>query len=120
MLNKETQTSFGGSIILLLVVVSVLFLKTGFIYNNNWYWGLLFTLPLLLIAIVAVKQTKHSILRNYPIIGRMWYLLKFIRPKIRQYILEDELDGKPSSRRKHSIKNKRRTRNYKKTEPNLF
>ena len=30
-----------------------------------------------------VRQTRHSILRNYPVIGHLRFLLEFVRPEVR-------------------------------------
>jgi glutamate synthase domain-containing protein 2 len=50
-----------------------------------------------------MQQTKHAILRNYPIIGHMRFLFEYIRPEIRQYFIEDDTDQKPFSRAQRSI-----------------
>ena len=76
MLVKKNNTSVRGTIILILVITSALILKVAYIHNNNWYWGLLITLPLLFMAIVDLRQSKHAILRNYPIIGHLRYFFQ--------------------------------------------
>lgn len=48
-------------------------------------------------------QKKHSIRKNYPIIGRLRYLFEGMRVELRQYFWENELDGKPFNRRERSI-----------------
>ncbi len=48
-------------------------------------------------------QVKHSILRNFPILGRMRYLFEMIRPEIHQYFVESNSDGVPFSRELRSI-----------------
>ncbi len=48
-------------------------------------------------------QTRHSILRNYPVIGHVRWLVEMIRPEIRQYLLEDEDDATPFSRAQRSL-----------------
>ena len=50
-----------------------------------------------------ILQSKHSVLRNYPIIAHMRYLLEDIRPELRQYFFEGEKDGSPFSRDRRSI-----------------
>lgn len=62
-------------------------------------------LPVFLLLVVAYDQlqSRHAILRNFPIIGRLRYLLETFRPEIRQYFFEGELDGKPFNRRQRSI-----------------
>ncbi len=48
-------------------------------------------------------QTKHSVLRNYPVIGHVRFLLEFIRPEIRQYFIEGDNEQAPFSRQQRSL-----------------
>lgn len=48
-------------------------------------------------------QTKHSIRRNYPILGHLRFFLEFIRPEIRQYFFESDTDEEPFSRNQRSL-----------------
>ena len=48
-------------------------------------------------------QTKRAVLRNYPVIGHMRFLLEFIRPEIRQYFIESENEAAPFSRAQRSL-----------------
>lgn len=57
----------------------------------------------LLLVIADSLQTKHSVRKNYPLVGRLRYLFESIRPEFRQYFFEGELDGKPFNRRQRSI-----------------
>lgn len=43
-------------------------------------------------------QTKHSILRAYPILGHARFLAELIRPEIYQYFVESNTDGAPFNR----------------------
>ncbi len=53
---------------------------------------------LLLLALYDYFQPKHTILRNFPVIGHMRYMLEGIGPEIRQYFVESDMDGKPLNR----------------------
>lgn len=64
---------------------------------------LLLPLFLLFVAVADSIQRKHTIRRNFPIAGRLRYLFESIRPELRQYFFESDLDGKPFSRRQRSI-----------------
>jgi glutamate synthase domain-containing protein 2 len=48
-------------------------------------------------------QTRHAVLRNYPISAHLRFLLERIRPEMRQYFFEDEKDGRPFSRDKRAV-----------------
>jgi glutamate synthase domain-containing protein 2 len=43
-------------------------------------------------------QREHSILRNYPLVGHLRFLLESIGPELRQYIVTDNDQEKPFSR----------------------
>jgi glutamate synthase domain-containing protein 2 len=114
MIKNQKQVSASGLIILILVLVSAIALKDGYIGSGKSYWVLVFSLPLLLLAIINIQQKKHAILRNFPLIGYLRYFFESIRPEIRQYFFESDLDGKPFNRRQRSIvyqraKNERQT-----------
>ena len=61
-------------------------------------WFLIITLPLLITAIHDSRQTKHTILRNFPLIGRARWIIESVRPFVQQYILETDTGGAPISR----------------------
>jgi len=48
-------------------------------------------------------QTRHAVLRNYPILGHMRFLLEFIRPEIRQYFIEGDVEAEPFSRVQRAV-----------------
>lgn len=61
------------------------------------------TLPLFLLGISDMIQSKHSIRRNFPVIGHARYLLEMIRPEVNQYFIESNTDGVPFSREERSL-----------------
>jgi glutamate synthase domain-containing protein 2 len=60
------------------------------------------TLPLIALGIRDVCQTRHAILRNFPVIGHLRFLMESIRPEINQYFVESDMDGTPFNRVKRS------------------
>jgi len=56
-----------------------------------------------LVGFYDVQQQKHSILRNYPVIGHFRYLIESVRPEIRQYLLESDEESVPFSRVQRSL-----------------
>jgi hypothetical protein len=91
-------------IIIWLLTIILLF-TCSFLVVNNVIDGAWLIIPLLLLILVAFDtfQKKRAILRNYPLVGRLRYLLESFRPELRQYFFENELDGKPFNRRQRSI-----------------
>lgn len=64
--------------------------------------ALLFAL-LLGLGLRDALQTRHSVLRNYPVIGHLRFLLEFIRPEMRQYFIESDNEAAPFSRQQRSL-----------------
>jgi glutamate synthase domain-containing protein 2 len=70
-----------------------------------WGWWI----PAAVVAAVAavgiydLLQRKHSVLRNYPILGHMRFLLEDLRPEIQQYFIEPNFDGRPFDRDTRSL-----------------
>ena len=64
-----------------------------------------FVLFALLVAtgVYDLRQHRRSILRNYPIIGHLRFMLEFVRPEIRQYFIESDTDANPFSRAQRSL-----------------
>ena len=50
-----------------------------------------------------VAQSQRSVLRNYPIIGHIRYMLEKVRPELRQYFLESDTEATPFSRSQRSL-----------------
>ncbi len=50
------------------------------------------------LGIHDLVQRRHSILRNYPILGHARFLLESIRPELQQYFIERDYDGRPFDR----------------------
>lgn len=103
MIRNQKKVSVSGIIILILILFNAIVVRNGYTINENWYWILTVSVPLLLIAIRDRTQKKHALIRNYPVIGHLRYFFESIRPEIRQYFFESDLDGKPFNRRQRSI-----------------
>ena len=54
-------------------------------------------------GLLDILLVKHTILRNYPVIGHLRYMLESIRPEIQQYFVESDKDGMPFSREIRSL-----------------
>lgn len=59
-------------------------------------------LPIIYLGFKDVIQTRHAVRRNFPVIGRLRYLMEMVRPEINQYFVESDIDGRPFSRVKRS------------------
>lgn len=65
-------------------------------------WAYLGVIPLIGLGIQDICQTRHAINRNFPVIGRLRFLMESVRPEINQYFVESDIDGTPFNRVKRS------------------
>jgi glutamate synthase domain-containing protein 2 len=68
--------------------------------------GAIATLVGAVLALIGLRdslQRQHSVLRNYPLIGHLRFLLEFIRPEMRQYFIESDNEETPFSRQQRSL-----------------
>jgi glutamate synthase domain-containing protein 2 len=56
-----------------------------------------------LIGVRDYLQTRHAILRNYPLLAHFRFFFEAIRPEIRQYLLEGDNEAVPFSRAQRSL-----------------
>jgi len=66
--------------------------------NKNWGVFFAIILVLTIMGYQDMIQKKHAIRRIYPLFGRLRYVLEELRPKMYQYFIESDTDGKPISR----------------------
>ncbi len=71
-------------------------------FGVGGWWALVFALGVGL-GLRDTRQTRHSVLRNYPVIGHLRFLAEFIRPEIRQYFIESDREAAPFSRQQRSL-----------------
>ena len=88
------------SILLLLTAVSVLLVV---LTGPGWWVAVVIFAALLILAVFDATQKKHSILRNYPVIGHLRFALEYIRPELQQYFIERNYDGRPFDRDTRSL-----------------
>jgi glutamate synthase domain-containing protein 2 len=56
-----------------------------------------------LLGVFDLVQRRHAILRNYPVIGHIRWIAEFVRPEIRQYVVEADEEAAPFSRVQRSL-----------------
>jgi glutamate synthase domain-containing protein 2 len=71
-----------------------------------WTWALLgfvIVAPLIAMGVEDMVQTRQSLKRNFPLLGRLRYVFEDLRPKIQQYFVESDTDGSPINRNDRSV-----------------
>ncbi len=94
-------------VIFLLITWLRLFHPSPYIYyfmddpliNSLW----LLTFALSFVGWYDVMQTRHAILKNYPIMGHFRFIFEDFRPEIRQYFIESDQDALPFSRMQRNL-----------------
>jgi len=85
---------------LLISFVTILLLS---ILESSFLWLLVLVIFLALVRLYDRQQTSHSLWRNYPVIGRFRWILEELRPPIRQYFVESDIDGVPFNRQTRGL-----------------
>ncbi|UII21677.1 FMN-binding glutamate synthase family protein [Fulvivirga ligni] len=81
-----------GNLIILAIVIGLYFIWSPVI------WTLAILAPFTLLGLYDIFQKKHSILRNFPVLGHFRFLFEMIAPELHQYFVEGDTDGKPIDR----------------------
>ena len=98
-------------------IVSIVFIAVLSSINLKFSASLLVVLPLIILGLYDMFQKTHTIRRNFPLFGRMRYLLESLGPGVRQYFVETDLEGKPFNRQQRSLVYQR---SKKQTDSNPF
>ena len=66
--------------------------------SPNLYVLFAITLFLTIVGYMDMYQKRHTIKRLYPLVGRLRYVMEELRPKMYQYFIESDIDGRPFHR----------------------
>ena len=78
--------------------------------------GMSVGLPLSALGLRDLFQTRHGLLRIYPLVGLFRYLAESIRPQVQQYFIEEDIAGRPFNRNERDVVY-RRAKNVEDDEP---
>ena len=79
-------------------VIGALFAVVALVWHGWWALPAALVLALAALGTWDLLQTRHAILRLYPILGHVRFLAEFIRPEIRQYFIESNTEASPFDR----------------------
>ncbi|HGO6718600.1 TPA: glutamate synthase-related protein, partial [Legionella pneumophila] len=83
------------------VILLCLFALFAMLQDIVWFFA--FLIPIVILWIYDVLQTKHTILRNFPVLGHVRYFLEFLRPEIQQYFIATDESELPFNRETRSM-----------------
>lgn len=84
--------------IIISTMLIILTLGLSVFLSKNWYVFFGITVMLTALGYYDMFQTKHSLMRIYPLFGRLRWFMEDMRPKIYQYFVESDIDGRPINR----------------------
>ena len=86
------------------ICIALLALASGVAGHFPLIWAAVWLLgSLCLLGVWDVLQTRHSLLRNYPVIGHVRWIAELVRPEIRQYLVESDEEAAPFSRSQRAL-----------------
>ncbi|HAE51226.1 MAG TPA: FMN-binding glutamate synthase family protein, partial [Tistrella mobilis] len=88
---------------ILITLATLLCLILGVTVEAEILWALVVLVPLVVLGIADLGQERHAIRRNYPVVGHLRWAFEALRPYLRQYIVEDDLEGRPYDRLARSL-----------------
>ncbi|WP_233496652.1 FMN-binding glutamate synthase family protein [Mucilaginibacter hurinus] len=74
----------------------------GYVWHPALYLYVI-AFPLFIVGLYDLLQTKSTIVRNFPVLGRLRFLMEDLRPKVYQYFIESETNGTPFNRQSRSV-----------------
>jgi len=80
------------------IISLIVFASLAYFVWNGFWWFLGVVVILTLWGIYDMFQTKHSLIRNFPLFGRARWVMEALRPKLYQYFVESDTDGRPINR----------------------
>jgi glutamate synthase domain-containing protein 2 len=75
----------------------------GLVLHNFFWLVALIAAALFFLGLSDYTQKRRGVIANYPLLGRMRYLLESIRPELRQYFWEADTDELPYSRNQRAM-----------------
>ena len=80
-----------------ILTIAAIFLIAHYLWQPA-LWFLILVIPPILVGFYDMVQKKHALLRIYPLVGHGRYIADWLHPKIYQYFVEPDYDGRPFSR----------------------
>ena len=90
-----TDRPFARNVLLWLSLLGTFVVLFAALWCPLLLWFLVVTLPVLCLCIIDLFQIRHSLRRNFPASARFRWFFEWLRPFLRSYIVEGNLDGRP-------------------------
>ncbi len=87
----------------LIILASLLCLALGYRVSAGWLWPLVVLAPLLLLGLWDLFQTSHTLRRLYPVSAHFRWMFEWVRPYMREYLLDSDHQGRPYSHNQRAL-----------------
>lgn len=88
------------------ILLSIFFVLLAGVITYFWkpfVWSFVVVIPIVALGIYDMMQSHHTIMRNFPVVGRMRWVAEWLRPKMYQYFVESDTDGAPFNRLSRNV-----------------
>ncbi len=89
--------------LIIALLIAVVIIALSIIFNLNYLWLFVLVGPIIFLGLIDVFQKTHALKRNFPLLGRTRYMAEWLRPKVYQYFVEPDTEGKPFSRLNRNV-----------------
>lgn len=101
--SSSGMARFGA---LLTMIVVALIAATALFFHRGQIWLWVVTVLLVALAVRGIYdlfQHRHTLMRNYPLTAHFRWFFEYLRPFLRQYIVENDREGRPYNRDMRSL-----------------
>lgn len=92
-----------GLVVPVIFAFAFVFCALSLFVHPAFWWPTVVLAGLLVIGLVDLFQPAHALLRNYPLLGHLRFLLEDFGPEMRQYFVESNTSGTPFNRDQRSL-----------------
>jgi glutamate synthase domain-containing protein 2 len=90
-------------VLAVLLLLTVLGAGAAVLLSAGWWALAAVAAVLLVVGVRDVVQRRHTLLRIYPVVGHLRFLMEALRPELQQYFIERNYDGRPYDRDTRSL-----------------
>ena len=100
--DKKTEKRMKIQFIAVSVMLCVLIAVCG-LYWPKVLWLYAGVIPVIAVGVADMVQTRQTLRRNFPVVGRMRWWAEWMRPKVYQYFIESDTSGAPFNRLSRNV-----------------
>ncbi len=91
-----------GFVLISMIVIGGL-VALALICSSAYWWLFVIAGPPIVLGFYDIFQDKRAIAKNFPLVGRSRFIAEWLRPKLYQYFIEPDTEGRPFTRLHRNI-----------------